>query len=57
MLAGIPMSKLMLTSMSQALSSDVFTMPVTITYSAYFAFVVTGLPSAAQRSSQENQET
>ncbi|NLT94150.1 MAG: FtsX-like permease family protein [Clostridia bacterium] len=42
MAAGIPMSKLMLGSMSQALSSDVFTMPVIITPSSYLlAFLVT----------------
>jgi putative ABC transport system permease protein len=42
MLVGIPMAKFMLLSMSQAMNSDVFTMPVTITISAYLlAFLVT----------------
>ncbi len=35
MIAGIPMAKIMLTSISQAVSTDVFTMPVNITFQSY----------------------
>jgi len=44
MASGIPLSKLMMTGLSQAISNDMFTMPTTLTFSSFLlAFLITGL--------------
>lgn len=43
MMAGIPLSKLLLTGISQAISNDIYTMPTSMTASSFLvAFLVTG---------------
>lgn len=59
MITGIPMTKLILISLSQALSTDLYTVPTTITPSSFFmAFIVTSISIfMAQRAAARKLKT